>query len=147
MTTCTLRPVNRTNLSAVLDMKVSEAQQRFVAPNILSLAEAAAMPEMRPRALYAEDTLVGFAMYGFDEEENAYCIDRLMIDPAYQGKGYGREALRLMVDEIQAAAPERRIIYISFIPDNTVAKSLYERFGFVPDGREVDGEIVYRFDF
>lgn len=144
--TVTLRTVNRDNLSAVLDMKVAQEQERFVAPNILSLAQAAAMPEMRPRAVYTDETPVGFVMYGFDEEENTICIDRLMIDSTQQGKGYGREALRLTVEEIRQAKPIRDVIYLSFVPDNTAAQTLYEHFGFVPDGRVADGEKVYRFN-
>ena len=144
--TVSLRPVTRENLSAVLDLKVAEAQRRFVAPNVLSLAQAAVMPEMRPRAVYADDTPVGFVMYGLDAEEGAFCIDRLMIDAAHQGKGYGREALKRTVEEIRCEAPARPVVFLSFVPDNAAAQNLYLRFGFVPDGREAGGETVYRLD-
>ena len=144
--TVTLRPVTRGNLSAVLDLQVSVEQRRFVAPNVLSLAQAAVMPEMRPRAVYADDVPVGFVMYGLDAEENAFCIDRLMIDAAHQGRGYGCEALRLAVVEIRGEAPARPVVYLSFIPDNAAAEALYRRFGFVPDGREAGGETVFRLD-
>lgn len=142
--TVTLRPVDRDNLSAVLALSVTDAQLRFVAPNILSLAQAAAIPEFCPRAVYANETPVGFVMYGFDGEENAFCIDRLMIDRAFQGKGYGREALRLTVEEIRNVQPKRGVIYLSFVPGNEAAQTLYASFGFVPDGRVSDGELVYR---
>lgn len=142
----TLRPVTRDNLNAVLDLTVMDDQLPFVAQNILSLAQAAVTPALRPRAVYAEDTPVGFVMYGFDEEEYAFCIDRLMIDRRHQGKGYGREALRLAVEEIRDELPARRLVYLSVLPENAAAQALYERFGFLPDGRVADGEIVYRLD-
>ena len=139
-----LQPVNRANLSAVLELSVSEDQRAFVAPNVLSLAQAAVSPELCPRAIYTEDELVGFVLYGFDTEEDAYCIARLMIDQRYQSRGYGREALRLTVAEIRNAQPTRNVVCLSVEPENTNARNLYERFGFMPDGRIVEGEIVYR---
>lgn len=143
--TLTLRPVTRATLDAVLALQVTEPQRRFVAPNLLSMAQAAVMPELCPRGVYAGEMLVGFALYGLDPEEQAYCIDRLMIDAAYQGLGYGCGALRLLMAEIRAQRPARPVVYLSVLPDNEAAIALYTRFGFVPDGRTVDGETVYRF--
>ena len=142
--TCTLRAVTRDTLGAVVALAVTDGQQGFVAPNVFSLAQAAVMPEMVPRAVYADETLVGFVMYGFDADEDAYCISRLMIDRAYQGKGYGRQAMALALADIRARAPKRDVCYISFEPHNTAARALYESLGFAPDGRVEDGELVYR---
>ena len=38
---------------------------------------------------------------------------------------------------------EHQRIYISFEPENAIAKALYESLGFVPDGRVLYGEVVY----
>jgi len=80
-----------------------------------------------------------------DPEEQAYCIARLMIDAAYQGVGDGCGTLHLLMAEIRAQRPARPVVYLSVLPDNAAAIALYTRFGFVPDGRTVDGETVYRF--
>ena len=142
--TVSLRAVTGETLDAVVALAVADSQRGFVAPNVYSLAQAAVMPELVPRAVYADETPVGFVMYGFDAEEDAYCISRLMIDSAYQGKGYGRQAMALVLMDIRAREPRRDACFISFEPHNTAARALYESFGFVPDGRVEDGELVYR---
>ena len=38
---------------------------------------------------------------------------------------------------------EHSKVYISFELENAGAKGLYESLGFTPDGRIIDGEIVY----
>ena len=49
--------------------------------------------------------------------------------------------------EMLKGDPERRCIYISAFPDNVVALTAYRKFGFVDDGREINGETVLRYDF
>lgn len=136
--------IDRYNYLSVLDLAVSAEQKSFVASNQYSLAQAYAQPECVPLALYAENKPVGFAMYCLDEEDHQYWIYRLMIDQRYQGVGYGREAMHLLIDRIRGLSDEEHDrIYISFEPENEIAKSLYEGLGFVPDGRVIYGEIVY----
>ena len=94
--------IDRYNYLSVLDLSVSAEQKSFVASNQYSLAQAYAQPECVPLALYAENKPVGFAMYCLDEEDHQYWIYRLMIDQRYQGVGYGREAMHLLIDRIRA---------------------------------------------
>ena len=136
--------IDRHNYLPVLDLSVSPEQRDFVASNQYSLAQAFVMPECVPLALYAENRPVGFAMYCLDAEDHQYWIYRLMIDQRYQGVGYGREAMQLLIAHIRGLADEEHNrIYISFEPENTIAKVLYESLGFVPDGRVLYGETVY----
>jgi diamine N-acetyltransferase len=139
--------IDRHNYLSILDLSVSEEQRSFVASNTYSLAQAFVQPECVPLALYAENKPVGFAMYCIDENDREYWIYRLMIDQRHQGRGYGRAAMLLLIDRIRSEMDEERHrIFISFEPENEVAKSLYESLGFVPDGRVEYGEIVYRLD-
>lgn len=139
--------IDRHNYLSILDLSVSEEQRSFVASNTYSLAQAFVQPECVPLALYAENKPVGFAMYCIDESDREYWIYRLMIDQRHQGRGYGRAAMLLLIDRIRSEMDEQRHrIFISFEPENEVAKSLYESLGFVPDGRVEYGEIVYRLD-
>lgn len=136
--------IDRYNYLSVLDLSVSAEQKEFVASNQYSLAQAYAQPECVPLALYAENKPVGFAMYCLDEEDHQYWVYRLMIDQRYQGVGYGREAMLLLIERIRSLSDEDHDrIYISFEPGNEIAKSLYESLGFVPDGRVLYGEVVY----
>jgi len=136
--------IDRYNFHSVMDLNVSAEQRDFVASNQYSLAQAFVQPECVPLALYAENKPIGFAMYGLDEDDHQYWIYRLMIDGRYQGVGYGREAMRLLIDCIRGLSDEEhKRIYISFEPENEIAKSLYESLGFLPDGRVLYGEVVY----
>lgn len=139
--------IDRHNYLSILDLSVSEEQHSFVASNTYSLAQAFVQPECVPLALYVENKPVGFAMYCIDENDREYWIYRLMIDQRHQGRGYGRAAMLLLIDRIRSEMDEQRHrIFISFEPENEVAKSLYESLGFVPDGRVEYGEIVYRLE-
>ena len=137
--------IDRHNYLSVLDLSVAEEQRRFVASNMYSLAQAFVQPECVPLALYAENKPVGFAMYALDEDDHEYWIYRLMIDKRYQRRGYGREAMRMLIERIRADE-EHRVIYISFEPENVAAQTLYESLGFVPDGRIEYGEVVYKLE-
>ena len=138
--------IDRYNYLSVLDLSVSPEQKDFVATNQYSLAQAYAQPECVPFALYAENRPVGFAMYSLDKDDHQYWIYRLMIDQRYQGVGYGREAMGLLTERIRSLADEEHTrVFISFEPENSIAKSLYESLGFVPDGRVLYGEVVYVF--
>ena len=138
----TLREINRSNFDAVLDLSVSNEQKHFVASNLYSMAQEKTFPECIPLAIYDEESLVGFLMYCMDEDDKEYWIYRLMIDQKYQRLGYGRKAMECVLSKISEDKQHNKV-YISFEPENLAAKTLYEEIGFKPDGRFVDGEIVY----
>ena len=72
-------------------------------------------------------------MYGLCEERNFYELCRFMIDRKYQDKGYGTQALSLIVEEIKNKYSCNEI-YLSTEPENVKAKHVYEKFGFVSTG-------------
>jgi diamine N-acetyltransferase len=86
-------------------------------------------------------------MFGYedDAEITGYAIARLMIDRRFQGRGYGRAALHLIIEDLRGR-PDCRCIYISFEPENETARHLYAAVGFVSEGRIIEGEVVYRLD-
>lgn len=137
-----LRVIDVKNFDDVINLKVTTEQKKFVASNMYSIAQAKVQPECIPLAIYDEETIVGFIMYCLDTEDKEYWIYRLMVDEKFQAKGYGKEAMKQVIEKIREDNTHH-IIYISFEPENHVAKSLYESLGFVPDGRIIDDEIVY----
>ena len=139
-----LRDVTAENRQAVAGLELDRDQQDLVASNAESLAEARSDPDARPRAVYAGERLVGFLMYdpgrtGDDPREAL--IYRFMIDRKFQGKGYGRAALTKALDEIRGIPGVTRI-FISYMPDNPVAKPFYASFGFREVGTDEDGEMI-----
>jgi lactoylglutathione lyase len=141
-----LREVDAGNLHAVLRLAVSEAQRAFVAPNAWSLAEAHFHPEAWFRAIYADETPVGFLMLHDEEllptprQRGFYLLWRLMVDARHQGLGYGRRALGLLVDHVRTR-PRAQTLLASCLPGPGSPEPFYRRLGFRPTGREVHGEI------
>ena len=65
---------------------------------------------------------------------------RLMIDKAYQGRGYGKEAVSLALDFIKSSpCGLAEYCWLSYEPENEVAKKLYSSLGFNETG-DMDGE-------
>ncbi len=91
--------------------------------------------------IYAGETMVGFLMYGLEPEKNRWWLVRLMIDERYQGKGYGREAMREVIGLLRQN-PGCDRIYLSYEPENITAEMLYKSFGFRATGEMEDGEKV-----
>ncbi|MGD8998264.1 MAG: GNAT family N-acetyltransferase [Anaerolineae bacterium] len=69
---------------------------------------------------------------------------RFMIAGPYQGKGYGREALKLLVEHVQGQGFGE--LYTSYRRAEGGAEGFYRAFGFVPTGKSYGKEIgaVYR---
>jgi diamine N-acetyltransferase len=139
----TFRPVTRENFSAVIELTVTPKQVDFVSPNLYSLAEASIEPSWTPLAIYAGDDLVGFALFGRDDETGRWWIMRYMIDAQHQGRGYGTAALPMLID-LMVERHSCGEIFLGYDPGNDVAERLYARMGFVPTGEMVGGEIVAR---
>lgn len=141
-----LTEVTADNWYQVAKLKFADSQKGFVALNSFSLAQAHYMPHCMPLAVYDDDTLVGFCMYGLDPEDGQYWIMRLMVDEKFQSRGYGRKAMELVLGIIRKDAC-RHAVYLSSEPENAWGKALYESLGFIPDGRVIDGEIVYKLEY
>ena len=171
----TLEKITYQNLNeCIYNIKTTVEQEQFVASNIESLAEAYASITnggfATPYAVYNNETMVGFVMYTFFDGANAvdisdpeaapesyksspcYFIWRILIDKNQQGKGYGKQAIAKIIDEIKTMPYGKADrIFTSWAPDNVASKLLFESFGFVETG-EIDGypeddyEIVVRLD-
>lgn len=138
--------IDSENFWDVVKLKVTKEQEEFVASNTFSIAQSKVQPECIPLAVYDDELLVGFMMYCMDTEDNEYWIFRVMVDAKYQSKGYGRKAMNALIDKLKEDK-EHHMVYISFEPHNEWAKALYESLGFRPDGRELNGEIVYKLEY
>jgi diamine N-acetyltransferase len=129
-----LKEIDMENFRECIQLKVKEDQKDFVAPNVYSLAEAKADGVSIPLAIYNENTMVGFIMYCFDQDEDTGYIDRLMVDKRYQGHGFGRSAMIEVIRRLQGI-PGCKQIMTSFAHTNAVADSLYTSLGFFRTGK------------
>ncbi|NDJ55227.1 MAG: GNAT family N-acetyltransferase [Chloroflexi bacterium] len=142
MATIQLIPITRTNWRECARLKVADDQQHFVAPNMGSLAQAAYEANWMPFAIYDGQSMVGFTMFGLDEwtGPRVWGILRLMVAEAHQGKGYGTEAMRLVLEFIRRHPSRIEDVYISYVPENTAAPHIYSKLGFKKIGKTPDGE-------
>jgi diamine N-acetyltransferase len=139
-----LRPVTAQNVYAILDLKVSEGQERFVASNANSLAEAYVQPAVAwPRAIYADETPVGFLMLEDNPQEKSYFLWRLMIDGRYQGFGFGRRTMELLLEHVKTR-PGAAALLTSCVPGEGGPEKFYRRLGFEPTGDFVGEEMVMK---
>jgi len=137
-----LRPVTKENVRAVCGLGLRPEQRDYVAPNVRSLAEAYVEPLAWPRAIYAGDEPVGFLMVHANDEQREYFLWRLMIAAEHQGKGYGREALALLADELRARGATE--LTSSYEPGDHSPRGFYLGLGFEETGKVYEGEVVIR---
>jgi diamine N-acetyltransferase len=65
-----------------------------------------------------------------------------MIDKGFQHKGYGKKAVELALDFIRTfPCGMAEYCWLSYEPENVVAKNLYASYGFIENG-DMDGEEV-----
>lgn len=136
-----LRPVTQDNFEKILNLEVSQVQQRYVASNLYSIAESKIFPECIPLGIYNGETPVGFLMYAFDYKKDNYWVCRLMIDRYFQGKGYGKKAMQMVIKEIRKR-PDCTHIKLSIEPGNKAGEMLYRSLGFKKTGEIIEGEEV-----
>lgn len=141
----TLREINRDNWRDCVRLKVSPDQERFVASNAVSLAQSKYEEECIPLAVYDENVMVGFVMYRPEDYliGKIWFIERIMIGEAFQGKGYGRATMELLLSNLRSDKAYKAIL-ISFVPDNIAARQLYTSVGFEDTGEIEYGEVVFR---
>ena len=139
----TLREITMENFRECIKLSVAETQKGFVASNMYSLAEAQADGVSQPRAIYAGEQMVGFIMYDFEPKEDRGYISRLMVAEEHQRNGYGREAMRQVIEEFKRSLACKEI-QTAVVPENVAADTLYRSLGFEPTGEMDEGEAILR---
>jgi diamine N-acetyltransferase len=139
-----IKEITLENWESIADLKVDESQTKYVSSNAYSLAEASYRTHCQPRAIYLGQEAVGFLMYAGLEplhDPTEYEIFRFMVASKYQGRGIGRLALKLVLDEIRSLKGIESIL-ICYVPSNPIAKDFYASFGFVETGLDDHGEMM-----
>ena len=144
-----LRKIDDNNIQECIALRVTEEQAQYICSNQDSLKDSTDNPTVaRPFAIYVDNRIVGFTMFAFDEDyedpNDRYWLWRFMIDKDLQGRGYGRAALKTIIDYFK----EQGVGYIklSTKESNSQAISLYHKFGFRENGEMNDEEVVLQLD-
>ena len=136
-----LRPITEDNFDAILAMKRPDGEG-FVASNAYSLAQCWLYREngdVFPCAIYREEEPVGFLLLEEDAEERELIVWRMMFPEEHAGKGYGGETLRQVIQLAQQAGKYDHI-ELTCHRENLRARHLYEKLGFCPTGKILNGE-------
>ena len=162
------------NFNEVINLKLKEEQVGFLENNLYSLAESKVFDYLEARAIYYDDTLIGFMLYYFqpdgvarqmgpgegkheihsDGKDYIY-FKRLMLDKKYHGKGLGRASIEAALKYFKKQYPSAAFVELMHYMDNDTGASLYESVGFASTGEvrrtlrpgtedEYDEELVRR---
>jgi GNAT superfamily N-acetyltransferase len=148
-----LREITEANIEAVLALRTTREQERFVSSVAGSLAEAADNPQGNPwfRAAYADERPVGFVMLSWDvqpqppEINGPWFLWKLLVDHRHQRQGYGQEVVRQVVALVREQGAGE--LLTSCVPGENGPAGFYARLGFLPRGdADPDGETILRLD-
>ena len=142
-----LREITAETVRSVTELAVHPRQEKFVANNAVSLAQALFSEEAWYRAIYDEDSLAGFVMLyderlrGAPPSQPEVFLWRFMIDAKFQGKGIGKTALGLVIEYVRSQNTVPALL-TSYEPGPGSPEGFYLKQGFQPTGDTDDGEIV-----
>ena len=138
-----LVPVTAENVDSVCELAVHERQRRFVAPAANTVAEAKCHePGAFLRAIALDGSPIGVLWVQTDEPV-PYLV-RFMVDAAWQGRGIGRRAMALLLDELRIAGVKE--LELSYVPGEGGAERFWLSCGFQPTGRMHGPEVMVRID-
>ncbi|MBR4907362.1 MAG: GNAT family N-acetyltransferase [Clostridia bacterium] len=128
--------INEDNWMDVRSLAVEGSQTGFLDSTVGILARGYVYRACRARVIGIADdeTVIGAALVrDLDEEPACYDLQQFMIDRRYQGKGYGTEALRMILKELEA---ERKYdcVEVCVKKNDTAALRVYEKVGFADTG-------------
>ena len=111
-----------------LDLAVSEAQKPFVSDRAKFLARAYAYRARRSRAflICADDLPVGMGLYYDEPELQSYDLSQMFIDARYQSRGYGKAAVREILDELKADGQYDKVTLCYIEGNSTRASALWK---------------------
>ncbi|WP_395447165.1 GNAT family N-acetyltransferase [Aminobacter sp. UC22_36] len=141
-----LRRITAQTVSDVCDLSetLSEAQRNKVADNAMSIAEAHFSENAWFRAVYADDTPIGFIMLHIGSDYDV--IDcpgaflwRFMIAGPFQRMGFGEQAIVLVVREMKARGFTE--LFTSYGLGEASPEGFYKRLGFAATGESYDDEV------
>ena len=134
--------ITRENWEECIELSVSDEQDDFVVSNCESILLSKFEENCFPFCIYNGEDMIGFLMYDIDPETDRWELSRFMIDEEYQGNGYGKKALSLLLSLLREKLGAISF-YTSVEPENKVMKKLIKSLGFVETGEVLWDEEVF----
>lgn len=141
------KDINNENIEKVKGLKIKKNQEGFIETVDECLKEASLYKAWHPVAIYNYDEVIGFAMYGSFGPNKHTWIDRILIDDKQQNKGFGKAAMKLLID-IVSQIYGVDTIYLSIVEENEVAYKLYTSIGFqyMNEKDPSNGELMFKYE-
>ncbi|MBO5171190.1 MAG: GNAT family N-acetyltransferase [Oscillospiraceae bacterium] len=139
----TLKCITEDNFLEAFRLKLRKDQEEFVSHPIRSLAQAYVYRnQCQPFGIYQDEEMVGYVMVIYDYDVPEYDIWHMMIDETRQGRGYGKEALKRVLEYI-ATKPfgESNRVVLTCNQQNIPGLRLYRSLGFQETGNVDEDEI------
>ncbi len=133
--------IDRDNWRDVAAVTPRQDQREYVADPTYYMCLSHYGGEWNCLAVELDERTVGHVMWGVEGDEG--WIGGLVIDAAHQGRGIGTAAVEAVSEQL-AAMDGIRQLALSYEPENTTARRLYARLGFVETGETEGDEIVAR---
>ncbi|MFW9881152.1 MAG: GNAT family N-acetyltransferase [Candidatus Thorarchaeota archaeon] len=140
----TLRRITRRNYRKIIELRVKPEQKDLIASNAVSMTDAYFFREAWMRAIYLGEKPIGFIMLGINSLKYKFIthfkpscfIWRFMISDEFQEKGYGKRAMRLLINHIKDKYYANELIaYV--LPQNKNALEFYKTLGFKITGKRL----------
>lgn len=137
--------VDESNEKLVRKVSLKANQTDFIETVDECLGEAKEYKQWQPVAIYHNEDVIGFAMYGSFGPNRHTWIDRIIIDQKYQGQGLGKEAMKGLIKKVSEEY-EVDVLYLSIVEENKVAYHLYTQLGFeYMNERDPNGELIFKY--
>ena len=138
-----LKCITEDNFLDAFHLKLRKDQEEFVSHPIRSLAQAYVYRnQCQPFGIYQDEEMVGYVMVIYDYDVPEYDIWHMMIDETRQGKGYGKEALKRVLEYIETKPfGESNRVVLTCNQQNIPGLRLYRSLGFKETGNVDEDEI------
>jgi diamine N-acetyltransferase len=138
-----LREITADTVREICKLSVMPSQKNLVAENAISIAQAHFSDHAWFRAIYADDTAVGFIMLHDEPEKPEYFLWRMMIDGRYQRMGFARRAMEFLIEYVRTR-PNATQLLTSVVQEEGGPQGFYEGLGFELTGEYEEKEAVMR---
>ena len=92
------------------------------------------MEGFKTRAIYHDEEMIGFVMYGLHPHDDNYWIYRFMIDGKFQRLHYAKPAIRLVLEEIRNSPDTTDDVMLCYKSGNEHAKGYIPKSGLKKSG-------------
>lgn len=124
------KKITKKNYKKAIELSGGLNSEDHCAPNYVTILDS--IYDNKPdglRAIYLDDKLIGiFYYYIFN---NAYWVNRLMIDKKYQNKGYGKMSFIKLMKYLEKKRNKDNVNRIEFSVSNPILLKLDNKMGFV----------------